>query len=1084
MNKALHMYGNTLAVLAGVALLLAAPRGGAADNAANVALEKLYNGNALYNMKLYAAATAEYRGFLAASPQHEKVDEARYGLALALYAAGNFAEAEPFLKQLLAGGKFGDKQQVLVLLGDCVNRLRGPAEAEKIFADPAAMQGNNAYYRDLALVYLTDSLARQKKWKETVEAADRALKILPKDGNAARVGYQGAYAHYQLKQMDVAAAAFRALLPAVANTPLETQTAFLLGESLRESGKPEAAEPAYAQAAAKATGEMLEESLFRLGLIRFTLGRHEEAAKTLLECLAVKPATPATPPNPATPATPPTLGNRVPEANLYLGRAYLEKSNFGPAEQSLVKVSKPDGVLAAEATLWLSRNFSRQKRLDEALKVLAENLPRFSGDPLLADLLFEQAGLFMAQQKYAEAAGAFGRIAGERAQWPRLDEVLRLHALCAHRTKDYRGSIALCDRFMTAAPKHSALADVLFLKAENQYLLDPAKPEEALKLYKEFQTKFPKEPNNGDAASLRIGRILQGSGAWKEALECLLPLRARPPKEGDDKVFSEVSFLIGDCYFRLEQWAQAVELLDAYVKMPNAPQPRPNVDTALLEMALAHVRLNKPEAAIPNLEQLISGGYPKSPHLPLALSELGRLYYEGKKAGEARQRLQRLVSEFAESPQRSQAEYYLGWINVDAKTDKPAEANFLEVLKRSPQDPLAADSRLQLGLILLRTERFNDAVQHLSELRKSFPAFAKLDEATYSAGVASARLGQHDQAIQLFKEFLEKFPKAVMADRAAYELAWCHRRANRNQDAVKGYDFLLKTYPQSPVAERARFEMAELCFEAKDFDAAIVQLKQSIAGAADKGVKEQAMFRLGWTYINKGDTAAATAFEAMIAEFPQSERLPTARYQAGEMRVKLKEFAPALVHFTAALAHPQAKEIRESAMIRQGEMQIRLDKFAEANNTYQQFQNEFPTSKWIQQARFGTGWAAENQRQYDKAIADYRKVLAERATDEPSARAQFQIGECLFALKRYDEALQELVRVDVNYKFPAWSSKAIFEIARVLDAKGDRDRAVEQYRAVMERFPKEDVAVAARTRLLELQAAGAVITPSATPKKK
>ena len=116
-------------------------------------------------------------------------------------------------------------------------------------------------------------------------------------------------------------------------------------------------------------------------------------------------------------------------------------------------------------------------------------------------------------------------------------------------------------------------------------------------------------------------------------------------------------------------------------------------------------------------------------------------------------------------------------------------------------------------------------------------------------------------------------------------------------------------------------------------------------------------------------------------------------------------------------------------------------------------------------------------------MPDYRKVLAERATDEISARAQFQIGECLFALQRYDEAMQELVRVDVNYKFPAWASKAIFEIARVMDAKGDRDRAAEQYRAVMERFPKEDVAVAARTRLLELQAGGATITPPATPEK-
>lgn len=1038
-------------------LLLAALQLRAADPPADPALDKLYSGNALYNMKLYAAASAEYRNFLAANPQHARADEARFGLALALYGAGKFADAEPLLKPLLTTGKFGDKQQLQVLLGDCVNRLRGPAEAEKIFADPLATDGPNTQYRDLALVYLTESQFRQRKWPETAATAERALKLLPKDANAGRVAYQGAYARYQLKQMDVAAAAFAALLPAVANTPLEVQTAFLLGECLREAGKPADAEPAYAQAAAKAQAEMLEECLFRLGFIRFTLGRHDEAAKTLLQCLACKP------------------GTRAAEATLYLGRAYLEKPNFGAAEQTLLKVSQPEGVFAAEATLWLARLYTRQSRGDVALKLLTDNLPRFKKDPLLADLLFEQAGLCMAQQKYPEAAGAFARIEGECSTWPRLDEVLRLHALCAHRAKDYKTSSALCDRFFAAAPNHKATAEVLFLKAENQYLLNPAKPDDALKLYQDFQTRFPKEPKTADAVRLRIGQIRHDSGAWKEALDCLLPLRDRPADAGDDKVFGELAFLIGDCYFRQQQWAQAAAALDSYVSTKGAANPKPSLDTALLELALAQVKLDKPEAAVPHLDQLLAR-CPQSRHLAHALAELGRLHYEGRKAAEARRSLQRVVSEFAESPQRAQAEYYLGWLNLDAKADAPAEANFLQVVQRAPNDPLAADSRLQLGLLQLRTDRFRDAAGQLAALRSGFPDFAKMDEATYANGVAVARQGQQDQAIALFKVVLEKFPKSTVADRAAYELAWCQRRANRNPDAVKGYEHLLQTYPQSPLAERARFEMAELTFDAKNFDAVVGQLQQTIAAATDKNVKEQAMFRLGWTYLTKGDAAsAAAAFEALLAGFPQSERAATAHYQAGEMRVKLKEFEPALAHFTAALAIRDAKDIRESALLRQGEMQSLTGKFGEAAKTYQKFQAEFPTSKWIQQARFGSGWASENQRQYEPAMEQYRKVVAERASDEISARAQFQLGECQFALQRYDEAMQELVRVDVTYKFPAWSSKALFEIGRALEAKGDRDRAIEQYRAVMERFPKEEVAVAARTRLLELQAGGATI---------
>jgi TolA-binding protein len=87
---------------------------------------------------------------------------------------------------------------------------------------------------------------------------------------------------------------------------------------------------------------------------------------------------------------------------------------------------------------------------------------------------------------------------------------------------------------------------------------------------------------------------------------------------------------------------------------------------------------------------------------------------------------------------------------------------------------------------------------------------------------------------------------------------------------------------------------------------------------------------------------------------------------------------------------------------------------------------------------------------------------------ETAARCQFQIGECLFLLGRHDEALQELVKVTVAYSYPAWSSKALFEMGRVLEDKGEKDRAVAQYKEVVEQYPESDAAAAARERLKKL----------------
>jgi TolA-binding protein len=268
------------------------------------------------------------------------------------------------------------------------------------------------------------------------------------------------------------------------------------------------------------------------------------------------------------------------------------------------------------------------------------------------------------------------------------------------------------------------------------------------------------------------------------------------------------------------------------------------------------------------------------------------------------------------------------------------------------------------------------------------------------------------------------------------------------------------------MVERARFELSELTFDAKNFDKVIAQLKESIATAKEKAIKEQAMYRLAWAYLSKGEPdAAAKGFIDFVTEFPESERVASAYYQAGECRMKTKEYEAALEHFAAALKSKDPKEVRESALLRQGEAQGLVRKWEESAATYEQFQKTYPASKWIQHARLGAGWARENQKQYPQAIAEYRKVLAGKGTDEITARSQFQFGECLFALGKRDEAIQELMRVDVTYKFKEWSARALLEIGRVLEAKGENSAAVAQFKEVIKRFPDHGAAAVAKERL-------------------
>ena len=235
------------------------------------------------------------------------------------------------------------------------------------------------------------------------------------------------------------------------------------------------------------------------------------------------------------------------------------------------------------------------------------------------------------------------------------------------------------------------------------------------------------------------------------------------------------------------------------------------------------------------------------------------------------------------------------------------------------------------------------------------------------------------------------------------------------------------------------------------------------------------MYRLGSAYFNKGDWgAAAGAFEKFQAEFKDAPLAASARFQAGEARLRLGETGAARAHFAAAVAASQGApnaqqaadpKVHESALLRLGETLGLLAEWDAAARAGAQFLRQYPKSPYVKLVTFNQGWALENLKRYEEAIRQFRTVVDARERDALSARCQFHIGECLYGLRRYDEALVELVRVQANYGHQEWTVKAMLEMGRVLEAKGDKAKAQEQFKEVIKRFPKDDAAKTAKERL-------------------
>ncbi|MFP6632776.1 MAG: tetratricopeptide repeat protein, partial [Planctomycetota bacterium] len=706
--------------------------------------------------------------------------------------------------------------------------------------------------------------------------------------------------------------------------------------------------------------------------------------------------------------------------------------------------------------------------------------------PINDDLRFDYANALMSRRNpdWKTAGQALGKINGE--VFGQFAEVLAQRATCYHKLKDYNTSLTLANDYLAKFKDHGMAGDTRFLRAENMFLLNQLAP--AIKAYQEFQVVNKDHPNTL-AAAFRVAQIYHHQEQWDQSLAAARPLLAKKP---EGPLFAQLAFLVGNCHFRKEQWKECLEPLEAFVatrvqkKGKNNQQVTadPNVDTALIQLAVAYDRTEDSIKALEHLETLTRFYPTPTPHLPLALAEQGRLAYESGDLKLARAALERFLSEAklnkepfksGASPQRLRVNYFLGWVNATEKKHEPAALHF-GVVSKDPKHALAADAALQQGLAYVHLEEFAQAAVLFPEILKRYPQHEKLQRVTYYAGLSLARQEKWGPAAGHLSKVADTWPDSKFADQALYEWAWCERKQKREAEAVKLYERFLGKYKQSSLVVKVQSELAGLNLKSGAQDMVIERLTKALSEIKDDALKEELRYQLASAHYSKGEhEKSAGMFEQLLSDYPKSKLKASMCFQAGESRYKLKETVTARGHFAEGMKVGGIQPaIAESMMMRLAEMQSATADHTGARKTYQDFIGRFPESKWRRNAQFGLAWSLENSDKPTEAIHHYAPLLDPKAPiDLWTVRARFQTGECYFNMQKYEQAVKEFLNVEIHYKkHPAWQAKGILEIGRVLLAQNKREDAKQRFKDVIIRYPKEKAAIVARQYLDQLRTNG------------
>jgi TolA-binding protein len=287
------------------------------------------------------------------------------------------------------------------------------------------------------------------------------------------------------------------------------------------------------------------------------------------------------------------------------------------------------------------------------------------------------------------------------------------------------------------------------------------------------------------------------------------------------------------------------------------------------------------------------------------------------------------------------------------------------------------------------------------------------------------------------------------------------------QKARTDYRALIESFPDLPLAGDARFELAELHADRNDHDTAIKMLRETLDKEPPAELTDKVRVRLGACLAAKGDNKAALGQFSAVYANAKSPYAAQAYYRAGECQLAQGDSAEAvklLAVFRDRAEFQNLPGVTDKALLRLGHALAQLKQWDASRQAHEQVVNRFPQGVWVHEARYGIGWAQQNQKHYDEAVNAYQQVANGTAT-EIGAKAQLQIGLCRLEQQRYPEAATALLVVPFTYDYPEWNAVALVEAARTFKELKQNDQAMKLLERVIRDYPDSKWAEVAKERL-------------------
>ena len=560
----------------------------------------------------------------------------------------------------------------------------------------------------------------------------------------------------------------------------------------------------------------------------------------------------------------------------------------------------------------------------------------------------------------------------------------------------------------------------------------------------------------GDDVPYYMANIKFKTGQFQEAIDVAEPFLAK----ADRNEHSEISKIIGESYFNLNQYAEAIPHLKNY---KGKRRKWNNTDYYLL--GYAYYKQNDYENAIANFNKIIGGENAVSQN---AYYHLAECYLKTDLKTEA-------LNAFRNASQMEYSEdikkdAWLNYAKLSYEIGNPYKS-VPDVLQEYLDFYPKSSAKDEIGELLISSYiSSKDYAGALEALKGKNEAHNKelYQKVALFRGIQLFNDGDYETANDYFSIAIENPRNSSITARAIFWKAETNYLSNNFQEALTGFQ-QFKNMNTSGLAENEfiDYNIAYSFFKLKDYNRAGDDFQSFInSGPSDDDKLNDAYLRLGDAYyVSSNYNKAITAYNHIINN--RGLDRDYAHFQRAMSYGFIRQNNTKIDDFNDFLKAYPKSTLRDDAYYELGNSYIIAENNNAALSTYNNLLNEYKRSSYVPKALLKQGLIYYNIERDNEALDKYRRVVKEFPNTSEAKQAVANARQIYVDLGRVDEYASWVKGLDFVTVTDSDLDNDMYESAEKQYLLNDRKKAISAFRSYLKDFPNGGHALHANFYLAE-----------------